>query len=419
MERPRRPIIAVVGGGVSVAALTYALSRAQEVEAVELRLAARNLDRLRIIARHCAHVLAVERRESVVTACRSVAEAADGADAVVLMVRVGGLMARAIDETFPDAFGIPGDEGLGPGGYANALRTLPVLDGLADELLRRSPQAPVLNLVAPLGLTTRLLLDRGLRAVGVCELPIVTERSLREYCPPDVAVDLGYAGFNHLGWFWPSSGNATEVFGAAVAAGLIDADVLSRFGAAPLKYYYTVLDSAAGARLGVSRSRDRAKTLMGLSAQALAEFEAAPDRPSPAVRARPTPWFPECVVPILASVLYGRRWQGYANLRNADVIPMLPTDVVIETAATFDGSNVERRVMASAVPPAVLSVLRRVGYAEQLVYRAWPRRDTALLEEALVEGPWAVEGNRARALAYAIVIAAGQESAASTSLPSR
>ncbi len=63
----------------------------------------------------------------------SAVEASSGADVIVLMIRVGGLAARRDDEDLSRRFGMPGDEGLGPGGAANALRTLPVLAELADR----------------------------------------------------------------------------------------------------------------------------------------------------------------------------------------------------------------------------------------------------------------------------------------------
>jgi len=415
MSAHQRPVIAVVGGGVSVAALSSELGRALDTDGLELRLAARDLDRLHVIARHCTEAFADADRGFVATACRSLAEAVDGADAIVLMIRVGGLMARAVDESFPDAFGIAGDEGLGPGGHANALRTLPVLDSLTGTLLRHARRTPILNLVAPLGLTTRLLLDRGLPAVGVCELPVVTERALRACWPPGAAVDVTYAGFNHLGWFWTGH-DATTVFGEAMRRRLVDADVLARFGAVPLKYYYALFDAAAAARVGLARPRGRAHELMRLTAQALADFEATPGRPSPAIAARPTPWFSDALVPILGSLLGGQPWRGYANLRNDGLIPALPADVVIEAAATFTGRTVEPHAPESDIPPVVLSFLERLAHAEQLVYRASPHRDVGLIVDALVDGPWALPKGQAGDVANAILAAADAHTSAAASI---
>ncbi len=49
------------------------------------------------------------------------ASALDGADVVVNAVRIGGLDARAFDETYPQRTACPGEETMGSGRLANAL----------------------------------------------------------------------------------------------------------------------------------------------------------------------------------------------------------------------------------------------------------------------------------------------------------
>ena len=51
--------------------------------------------------------------------------AIDGADFVLIQLRVGGQAARLIDETLPPGFGLIGQETTGAGGFAKALRTVP------------------------------------------------------------------------------------------------------------------------------------------------------------------------------------------------------------------------------------------------------------------------------------------------------
>ena len=243
-----------------MSALIDELATALSIESLRLRLVAQDHERVRSIAEHARH-LVTGRPGWQVEACRSMAEAIDGATVIVLMLRVGGLDARRRDEILAQRFGIPGDEGLGPGGAANALRSLPVLDQLAIDLARQAPEATVLNLVAPLGLTTRVLLDRGVDAIGVCELPGETERALESVL--EEGVPLAYAGFNHLGWFWPigpDDERSTDPMGVlepAVRAGLVDRAVLEHYQAVPLKYYYWLHEPAAAARLGIDRDPDR------------------------------------------------------------------------------------------------------------------------------------------------------------------
>jgi 6-phospho-beta-glucosidase len=396
--------IALVGGGVSVAALVPQVAGGLAGRPLELRLAARDPDRLEVVARHCRHLVA-DRPDVAVTASPAVQAAIEGADVVVVMLRVGGLAARVADDHLAQRFGVPGDEGLGPGGWANGLRTMPVVASLADDVARLAPGATVLNLVAPLGLTTRVLTDRGVPAIGVCELPGVTERSLRAVLA-DPTAPLAYAGYNHLGWFWPRSGRPEEVLAPAVEARLVDAGVLERFGAVALKYYYWLLDLEGAARLGISRPPDRSASLVELRDHALEEMRDAPTEPSPSVAARATPWFDDALVPMLDAVVADRPWTGYANLPNGTSVPQLGADHVVEVPVTVDGDRAHPVPLDVTIPPPVLDFLLQVGRCEELLHRAWAEDAPDLVEEAIRSGPQLVDPTAVADLARAVRAAA-------------
>ena len=73
---------------------------------------------------------------------RDLAAALDGADLVLNQIRAGGLQARSVDESFPQEFGIPGEETMGPGGLACTVRTIgalrPIWAQVAHRRRRRS-----------------------------------------------------------------------------------------------------------------------------------------------------------------------------------------------------------------------------------------------------------------------------------------
>ena len=396
--------IALVGGGVSVSSLLEELAIALPSEDVRLRLVAQDVERTRALAEHGRHLVAGRPRWQV-EACGTLADAVTGADVVVLMLRVGGLEARRADEARSRAFGIPGDEGLGPGGAANAMRTLPVIDELAQDLLRLAPRATVLNLVAPLGLTTRVLLDRGVDAVGVCELPLLTERSLSAVLDD---VELAYAGFNHLGWFWPVDApdeprpDAVELLAPAVAARLVDREVLERYGAAALKYHYWLHDPAAADRLGIGRDPGRTDALIDLRDEARDEIASHPDRRCDAVLARPTPWFRDALVPMLAAWLGGPAWSGYANVANGPLVPDFDPDLVVEVPVRIDDHGIVARPLTATQPPAALAFSRRVERSEVLLHEAWRSGAPTAVEDSFVEGPHHLDRSTARELARAI-----------------
>src|SRR3954465_10816287 len=88
--------------------------------------------------------------------------AVDGADFVLIQIRVGGQAARLVDETTPLACGCIGQETTRAGGFAKALRTVPIVLEIADRVRERAAaDAWIVDFTNPVGIVTRALLDAG------------------------------------------------------------------------------------------------------------------------------------------------------------------------------------------------------------------------------------------------------------------
>jgi 6-phospho-beta-glucosidase len=379
------PVLTIIGGGVWVAALVEQLVVTIKEQALEIRLVARDFDRLGVIADYCRRISISRANWRILT--QTLDAALDGVDICVLLLRVGGLAARELDENFPRRFGLVGDEGLGPGGYANALRTLPTMSTIARKLAVASPDVIAINLVAPLGMTTRVLLEQGLNAVGLCELPITTERALRKTFPPDISVQaLNFTGLNHLGWFW-SPGVDLPLFEQAAAARLVDEDVLRNFDAAPLYYYYKVFNRAAARALGVADGAGRAEELSQISAAALREFSSGVLRP-PSLYKRMMPWFNDALVPVLGALLDGGSWHGFANLRSTVDTDWCAADTVIEGRATLERASMRLEEVPRPTNANLIRFLSSAVRADACIYRGALSGDIARnVRIALEEGP--------------------------------
>src|SRR5262249_62142031 len=86
--------------------------------------------------------------------------AVDGADFVLLQIRVGGQQARLHDETAPLACGCIGQETTGAGGFAKAMPTVPVVLEIADRTRAlAASEAWIVDFTNPVGIVTRALLD--------------------------------------------------------------------------------------------------------------------------------------------------------------------------------------------------------------------------------------------------------------------
>ena len=120
--------------------------------------------------------------------------ALDGADFVVIQLRVGGQAARLRDETIPPRFGCVGQETTGPGGFTKALRTVPVVLELAEAAARRAAKdAWLVDFTNPVGIVTQALLDEGHRAIGLCNVAIGFQRRFAERFGVDACADRARA----------------------------------------------------------------------------------------------------------------------------------------------------------------------------------------------------------------------------------
>src|ERR1700704_2419284 len=114
--------------------------------------------------------------------CTDDREAAiDGADFVLIQLRVGGQVARLVDETLPPTFGVIGQETTGAGGFAKALRTVPLVLELAELTARRAAKdAWIVDFTNPVGIVSQALIDAGHRAIGLCNVAINLQRGMAE-----------------------------------------------------------------------------------------------------------------------------------------------------------------------------------------------------------------------------------------------
>lgn len=100
--------------------------------------------------------------------------ALQGADFVVTQLRVGGIDARIIDEKLPKSYGFIGQETNGAGGMFKALRTIPVIIEIANEMKEICPEAWLINFTNPASMVTEAVLkySNNSRVIGLCNGPI-------------------------------------------------------------------------------------------------------------------------------------------------------------------------------------------------------------------------------------------------------
>ena len=323
-------------------------------------------------------------------------EALDGASFVVVQLRVGGQAMRLADETLPLEFGCVGQETTGPGGFAKALRTVPVVLELAEETARRAaPGAWFVDFTNPVGIVTQALLDHGHRAIGLCNSAIGFQRRFAAHfgVAPE-RVELEHVGLNHLTWE-----RAVRVDGVDRLPELLDgqadwiaADVgvpaalLRTLGAVPshyLRYYY-----ATSKVLGEQRRRpSRAEQVMAIERELLELYrDPALDTKPALLERRGGAFYSEAAAALIASLHAGTGDVQVVDVRNDGALPGLPDDAVVEVPARIDAAGA-RPLPLDPLAPELLGLVQQAKAYERLAVQAAVSGDRAVALKALLANP--------------------------------
>lgn len=325
--------------------------------------------------------------------------AVDGADAVLLQLRVGGQAARQQDETWPLECGCVGQETTGAGGLAKALRTVPVVLDIAERVRRANPDAWIIDFTNPVGIVTRALLQAGHRAVGLCNVAIGLQRkfaALLGVAPADVHLD--HVGLNHLTWETGVRLGGPEgedvlprllaEHGEAVAADLrLPRPLLDRLGVVPsyyLRYYYAHDEVVDELRTKPSRAAEVAE----MERQLLQMYgDPALDEKPALLAKRGGAYYSEAAVD-LAAALLGGAGSPYqvVNTYNRGTLPFLPDDAVIEVPAAVGGKGAALLPVAD-VDPLYAGLMANVTAYEDLALDAALRGGRDRVFRALLAHP--------------------------------
>jgi 6-phospho-beta-glucosidase len=298
--------------------------------------------------------------------------ALEGADVVLNQVRIGGYAARAFDESFPWQVGLPGEETMGPGGFANAIRTVPALRPIWDDVVAKAPGALVINLTNPAGIVQAAALAEypDLRVVSVCDSPMpMLERIAERLNRSRDQVWSRYVGMNHLGWYVPESSDGPGILEALadLAVGNDPVDVgLQEAVPSPYVRYYLHPDRILADQRG---KPTRARHLQDLEAQFLAAYRTK----SGAGHAQRGAiiWYRMAVLGLLDAWIHGASdVPVLAGVRNGRRVPELPPDVVLELPHRAFGPGDLRPADPVPLPPLPLALLQAHASYESLTVRA-------------------------------------------------
>lgn len=130
-------------------------------------------------------------------------EALKDADFVTTQFRVGLLDARIRDEKIPLSFGMIGQETNGAGGFAKALRTIPVILDICKDMTELCPNAWLVNFTNPSGIITETVIKYypNIKVAGLCNVPVGMKKAVIEVLKAEEKdLHMVFGGLNHFVW---------------------------------------------------------------------------------------------------------------------------------------------------------------------------------------------------------------------------
>lgn len=355
-------------------------------------------------------------------------DAIDGADVVFAALRVGGVDGRVLDERDAIRQGLIGQETVGAGGLASALRVVPVVDHIARRVHARAPQAWVVSMTNPAGIVTEAMSDvLGERVIGVCDSPVgLIRRAIAalDLDPGDSlaavagAFDVDYVGLNHLGWLRALRVDDVDLLPRLIAdparlarteeGRLFGPELLAALGTVPNEYLYWYYARAEAYRALLAAGRTRGEHVRDRQGEFYAAAAADPSQAAHlwqrANDERNRSYFSELrtderdeadiavggyesVAVGLAEALTGTApARLILNVPNGSTVPALPPRAVIETVCDVDARGARPRPV-SGLNAHELGLIATVKDCEQSIIAAARTRSMAAALRAFALHP--------------------------------
>ena len=387
--------IAILGGS-SVYIPEFILSLiSHNLNVKEVVLIGRDGPKLPLVAAFCQRIMDKSGFPGKVIGTTDVSEGVQDAKYVINHVRVGGMQARQRDEELPPKFGMIGDETLGAGGCANALRTLPVVLEHAELIEQANPDVTLVNLTNPTGIIVDALSKYSrLRVIGVCDLPGKYVRRVSDILrvpPEEIRVD--YVGLNHLGWI-----QDIKVDGKSRMDRVLDQlehhkedgfdhDLVELFRMIPTHTVGLFFHADAILKKQQACARSRAEILYEAEQQILKLYEDETLTEIPELtRARNAIWYEETIIPLLQALEEKQERECILCVKNDGAVRDLPDDCSVEVPVRVSKKGIESRRIGDC-PRFLRGLFHSVKESDRLTVEAVKHKSYEFALQALTINP--------------------------------
>jgi 6-phospho-beta-glucosidase len=323
--------------------------------------------------------------------------AVEGADFVLVQIRLGGQEARLQDEMAPLACGCIGQETTGAGGFAKAMRTVPVVLEIAQAAREHAASdAWIVDFTNPVGIVTRALLDAGHRAIGLCNVAIGFQRAFARLLGVDPArVLVDQVGLNHLTWVRAAWVEERDVLPELLAvhgdelagmAGGLPRQLLDELGVVPsyyLRYFYEHDQVLESQRTAVPR----ALTVAEIEGELLDLYRDPDVVEKPALlERRGGAFYSEAAIGLVTSLAGDAGDVQVVDIRNGQTLAGLAEDDVVEVPAKITSAG-PVPVPQAPLAPELLGLAQHVAAYERLTALAAVSHDRLDARKALLAHP--------------------------------
>jgi alpha-galactosidase len=328
-------------------------------------------------------------------------EALDGCDFAINMVQVGMHEATVKDFDVPGAHGLVQTIGdtLGVGGIFRALRTIPVMLGIGEDLAAVAPDAWFLNYTNPMAILIQAYAEGSphKRVVGLCHSVQNTTRQIAELAGvPFEDVSFTGAGVNHQAFILRFERDGEDLYPLLDAALAKDPELDRRVRVEMYKklgYFPTESSEHSSEYLPwflhhpaeIERFRLEDREYVRRSLENLQEYDdvrAALDSGAPLPDERCYEYAPE----IIHSMVTGQLRTIYGNVRNDGLIAALPPQSAVEVPILVDKTGL-RPTIVRDYPPQLAALNRTFLNVADLTVRAALDGDPAHVRHAAMLDP--------------------------------
>jgi alpha-galactosidase len=328
--------------------------------------------------------------------------AMDGADFVINSIQVGMYAATVKDFEIPAKYGLRQTiaDTIGVGGVFRALRTFPVLAGIAADMSDVCPDAWLLNYTNPMAMNIAYLdaVAPDLKKVGLCHSVFWTVHDLAELLGiPLDEIDYTGAGVNHQAWLLRFEHRGESLYPRLDALlerdpelrRRVRMDMYRRIGYFPTETsehsseyvpWYLHHDEE------IARLRIPVGTYIDISRDNVAEYHAVRESLQRGDKLDVSRDATEYAPQVIHSIVTGTMRRIHANLPNHGLISNLPEGFAVEVPAVVDRLGV-RPERIGALPAQCAAVNRGYVNIGQLTVQAALTGDKRMVRQAAMVDP--------------------------------